>query len=122
LDAIEQDRLYFDYRLYRQHTIIFENDFVKDISRLGRDLSKIIIVDNMPQNFRLQKENGIFIKTFYGEDPDDTALMDLIPILKKVAQDKKDIRTSLMKCKDDILKRISSNIEKQSLLNKHHGK
>ena len=41
----------------------------------------MIIVDNMPQNFRFQKENGIFIKTFYGHDKDDTALFDLTSIL-----------------------------------------
>ena len=41
----------------------------------------MIIVDNMPQNFNLQKENGIFIKSFYGDDNDDTALIDLAPIL-----------------------------------------
>jgi CTD small phosphatase-like protein 2 len=69
----------------------------------------------MPQNFRLQKENGIFIRTFYGEDADDTALLDLIPILVKIAHDRvKDVRKSLMNFKDEILKRISSNIEKQA--------
>jgi hypothetical protein len=68
----------------------------------------------MPQNFRLQKENGIFIKTFYGEDTEDSALLDLIPILSKIAENRvKDIRVSLMKFKDDILKKVSSNMEKE---------
>jgi hypothetical protein len=35
----------------------------------------------MPQNFNLQRDNGIFIKSFYGDDNDDTALVDLAPIL-----------------------------------------
>ena len=48
-------------------------------------MTKVMIVDNMPQNFRLQKENGIFIKTFYGEDQEDSALFKLIPILTKIA-------------------------------------
>ena len=87
---------------------------MKDISKLGRDLSRTIIIDNMPQNFRLQKENGIFIRTFYGEDPEDTALIDLIPILSKVAEDTgRDVRKSLVKFKDEILKRISSNLNRQ---------
>ncbi len=38
----------------------------------------------MPQNFKLQKANGIFIKSFFGEEQDDTALLDLIPILKSI--------------------------------------
>ena len=36
----------------------------------------------MPQNFSFQKENGIYIKSFFGVENDDTALYDLIPILK----------------------------------------
>jgi CTD small phosphatase-like protein 2 len=75
----------------------------------------------MPQNFRLQKENGIFIKTFYGEDSDDSALYELIPILTQIAQDKvKDVRTSLLKFKNDILKKISSNIERMGLQGKYN--
>jgi len=31
----------------------------------------------MIQNFRLQKENGINIRAFWGEDPYDTALIHL---------------------------------------------
>lgn len=86
---------------------------MKDISRIGRDLSKMIIIDNMPQNFRLQKENGIFIKTFYGEDYDDEALVDLIPILLEIAESKPvDIRRALHLYKDEILKKISSNISR----------
>ena len=58
IDALEQNKKYFDYRLYRIHTIIIDNDFVKDLSKLGRDLSKILIVDNMEQNYKLQKTMG----------------------------------------------------------------
>jgi len=39
------------YRLYRQHAIHYGAGFVKDLSRLGRDLSKTIIVDNIAENF-----------------------------------------------------------------------
>ena len=67
-DAIEQEENYFDARLYRQHTVVYGKDIVKDISRIGRPLDKICIVENMPQNYRLQKENGILIKSFYGDD------------------------------------------------------
>ena len=90
-----------------------DNDFVKDISRLGRDISKIIIIDNMPQNFRLQKENGIFIKTFYGEDQDDSAMFELIPILTKIATNGLDVRKSLYQFKDEILNKVSSNLRKE---------
>lgn len=77
----------------------------------------------MPQNFRLQKENGIFIKTFYGDDTNDTALFELAPILKSItnvniaiAESKiKDVRISLLKFKDEITKKVSSNISKSRI-------
>ena len=115
LDAIESNKLYFDYRLYRQHTIVYNNDFIKDLSKLGRDLSKVIIVDNMPQNFRLQKENGIFIKAFWGEDNYDTALYDLGIILEKIALEYKDLRKGLNYYKDEILNKVSSNFARKDI-------
>ena len=39
------------YRLYRQHALPFNGYYVKDLSRLGRDLSKTLIVDNIAENF-----------------------------------------------------------------------
>jgi CTD small phosphatase-like protein 2 len=113
LDAIDKGKNYFDYRLYRQHAVLDKNDFVKDLSKLGRDVRRMIIIDNMPQNFRLQKENGIYIKTYWGDDNKDTALLDLIPILINMAKTKtNDIRKTLRDHHEEILKKISSNLNK----------
>ncbi len=114
IDAVEENKIYFEHRLYRQHTVIIDNDFVKDLSRVGRPLDKIAIVDNMPQNFRLQKENGINIKAFWGEEVYDTALIDLAPILINIAKEGGDIRVGLAKYKDEIVKKVSSNISKHT--------
>lgn len=43
---------------------------VKDLSKLGRDLSKTLIVDNVRDNYKRQPENGILIKSWY-DDPKD---------------------------------------------------
>ena len=88
---------FFEYKLYRQHCIINEEDFVKDLQRIGRPLDKMIIVDNIAQNFRMQKNNGILIKPFYGEDQNDTALIDLIPFLINIVKDNLDTRNGLVK-------------------------
>ena len=114
IDAVEENKIYFEHRLYRQHTVIIGNDFVKDLSRVGRPLDKIAIVDNMPQNFRLQKENGINIKAFWGEEVYDTALIDLAPILINIAKEGGDIRDGLAKYKDEIVKKVTSNISKHT--------
>ena len=108
VDAIEEDKIYFDHRLYREHAIIIDNDFVKDLTRIGRPLDKIIIVDDMPQNFKLQKENGITIRPFWGEDNYDMALYNLIPILKNIAKQNIDVRIGLANYKDEIFKNITS--------------
>eukprot|EP00826_Nyctotherus_ovalis_P006297 TRINITY_DN11477_c0_g1_i1.p5 TRINITY_DN11477_c0_g1~~TRINITY_DN11477_c0_g1_i1.p5 ORF type:complete len:118 (-),score=18.90 TRINITY_DN11477_c0_g1_i1:14-367(-) len=70
------------YRLYRQHAIPYNGGYIKDLSRLGRSLAKTIIVDNLAENFQLQLENGIMIKTWTG-DPEDNALhLSLIHICR----------------------------------------
>jgi Dullard-like phosphatase family protein len=68
------------HRLYRQHTNFDQNIYQKDLSRLGRDLSRMLIVDNNAENFQLQPDNGIYIKSWY-DDPNDQALAQLCPLL-----------------------------------------
>ena len=113
IETIDKNNKYFDYILCRQHTIVVNNDFVKDISLIGRDLKKMIIVDNMPQNFRKQKENGIFIKPFWGEDNYDCALNNLGEILEKMAVNfNYDLRKGILFYKDEILNKVSSNFSR----------
>ena len=114
INALEQHKKYFDYRLYRIHTIIIDNDFVKDLSKLGRDLSKILIVDNMEQNYKLQKNNGITIRPFWGKNNEDSALIDLLDILIKIAEKNLDVRTGLKLFKEDIISKVTSNIFRRS--------
>ena len=114
INAIEKDEKYFDYRLYRIHTTIIDNDFVKDLSKLGRDLNKTIIVDNMKQNYKNQPNNGITIRPFWGKDVEDTALVDLLEILKNIAERKMDVVNGLKQYKEDIISKVSSNILRRS--------
>ena len=114
IDAIEKEEKYFDYRLYRIHTTIIENDFVKDLSKLGRDLNRTIIVDNMKQNYKNQPNNGITIRPFWGKDVEDTALVDLLDILKKIADKRMDVVSGLKFFKEDIISKVSSNILRRS--------
>ena len=65
---------YIDHRLYREHCIVRNNEFIKDISRIGRNIEKMIIVDNLPLCFMLQKENGINIRSYWEEDKNDVVL------------------------------------------------
>ena len=108
INAIEQKGTTFDYRLYRDHTI--NQNFLKDLSRLGRDMSRIIIVDNMEQNYKLQPDNGITIRPFWGKDTNDMALFDLLNILIKIVKNNMDVRDGIKYFKEDIISKVTSNI------------
>ena len=54
---------------------------------LGRDLSKVMIIDNVAENFSLQDDNGIPIKNWYS-DPQDQELYKMQPFLKSLASKK----------------------------------
>ena len=96
INEIELKNKYFDYNFFREHSVINGNDFVKDISRIGRDMKKIIIVDNTEQNFRLNKKNGIKIKPFYG-DQNDKGLYELSKILVMIVKQGYDDLTMALK-------------------------
>ena len=80
LDQIDEPGC-ISFRLYRQHAIPAGNYYIKDLSRIGRDLSKVIIVDNVAENFQVQPDNGILIRSWF-DDPSDNALMELLPLLR----------------------------------------
>lgn len=73
---------------------------MKDLSLLGRDIQKTIIIDNISDNFILQPENGIFISTWY-DDMNDRFLDEITPLLKEIAEKKVvDIRVALRRYRD----------------------
>ena len=109
LNAIDKNKIFFDNKLNRNNCIIMNNDFVKDISILKKDINKIIIVDNLVQNYRLHLENGINIKSFYGEI-NDKILLELKKILIKIAKLGGDTRTGIKYFRDDIINKVSSNV------------
>ena len=82
LDVLDRDNL-IRYRLYRNSCRPMQGGFVKDLSRLGRSLSRTIIVDNNPHSYLLQPNNAIPIGT-YIDNARDRELLDLIDYLDNV--------------------------------------
>ena len=110
INSIDNKKKYIDHRLYREQCIVVNNDYVKDISKIGRPINKTIIVDNLPQNFRLNKENGINIKSFHGDNPNDKILFNLSKILVNIGKTNGDVREEIKKNWIEIINKVTSNV------------
>ena len=78
-------------KIYSRKDCSFYNDiFYKDLNKIKKDLSQVIIIDNFPETYLLQRFNGLPIPSFMG-DPKDNELLKLLPILEKLSK-VKDVR------------------------------
>jgi len=84
LDELDQSSV-IAHRLFREACTRVANGYVKDLSRLGRCLKNVIIIDNSPTCYALQPDNAIPIKT-WRDDTSDREQLDLIPILYSLAE------------------------------------
>ena len=51
IDWLEQERKYFQARYYRQHCTLRNGAYIKDLSAVEPDLSKVMILDNSPMSY-----------------------------------------------------------------------
>lgn len=51
IDYLEQERKFFSGRYYRQHCTFRHGAFIKDLSSVEPDLSKVMILDNSPLSY-----------------------------------------------------------------------
>lgn len=57
----------------------------KMLEKINEDLKRTVIVDNIKESFYLNQENGIEIKSWYG-DKDDRELIKLGQVLDALAE------------------------------------
>ncbi|KIX09991.1 uncharacterized protein Z518_01072 [Rhinocladiella mackenziei CBS 650.93] len=81
IDWLEQERKYFVGRYYRQHCTFRNGAYIKDLSSIEPDLSKVIILDNSPVSYVFHEDNAIPIEGWIN-DPTDNDLLHLIPMLE----------------------------------------
>lgn len=51
IDWLEQERQYFSGRYYRQHCTFRNGAYIKDLSHIEPDLTKVMILDNSPMSY-----------------------------------------------------------------------
>ncbi|OQD77680.1 hypothetical protein PENDEC_c002G06701 [Penicillium decumbens] len=81
IDWLEQERKYFQARYYRQHCTLRNGAYIKDLSSVEPDLSKVMILDNSPMSYIFHEDNAIPIEGWIN-DPTDNGLLHLIPMLE----------------------------------------
>jgi len=67
-------------RLFREACCNHKGNYVKDLSKLGRELSQTVIIDNSAASYLFHPQNAIPVTTWF-DDMNDTELTDLIPFL-----------------------------------------
>jgi CTD nuclear envelope phosphatase 1 len=80
IDQLDTNKL-VKGRLFRESCLAKEGNFVKDLGLIGQDLATTIIVDNSPIAYSHNKENALPIENWMGDNPQDDALLNLLPFL-----------------------------------------
>lgn len=94
IDTLDKNGL-IKHRLFRGNCVFYEEQFyVKDLSKLGRNMKDCIIIDNSMLSFLFNPTNAIACTSWFG-DNSDTELRDLLPVLSGTLLATDDVRTIL---------------------------
>ncbi|CCF58256.1 hypothetical protein KAFR_0E01020 [Kazachstania africana CBS 2517] len=82
-EKLDPIHAFISYNLFKEHCVYKKGKHIKDLSKLNRDVNKVIIIDTDKNNYKLQPENAIPMKPWSGTADDE--LIKLIPFLEYLA-------------------------------------
>eukprot|EP00775_Hariotina_reticulata_P011272 gene11273-11422_t len=87
VDLLDPHRQLFRARLFADSTVrVCGRDGVKDLAGFGRDLSRVVLVDNNLHSFLLQPSNGLPCQPYHGANSDGQLMGVILPLLQSLAQ------------------------------------
>jgi len=75
----------FRARLFRESCVFHRGNYVKDLSRLGRELGQIIILDNSPASYIFHPENAVPCVSWF-DDMENKELLELAPFFEQLSK------------------------------------
>lgn len=75
----------FRARLFRESCVFHRGNYVKDLGKLGRDLAKVIILDNSPASYIFHPENAVPCTSWF-DDMENKELLEFIPFFEKLSE------------------------------------
>jgi len=93
LDMLDKNGI-IAHRLFRESCVLHGQAYVKDMSKLGRKLKDVMIVDNSPLSYAFQPTSAIPITSWF-DDRNDRQLQQLLPVLKTTLKNCDDVRDIL---------------------------
>ncbi|KAL1020854.1 hypothetical protein UPYG_G00005600 [Umbra pygmaea] len=75
----------FRTRLFRESCVFHQGCYVKDLSLLGRELHKTLILDNSPASYIFHPENAIPVLSWF-DDVEDAELLHLLTVFEDLSQ------------------------------------
>ena len=88
LNKLDKDHKYFSHRLYRCHCNWEEGKTVKRLSLIGRDLKKIVFVDDIENNAKYNMRNLILVSK-WSDNIYDEEIINIKSKLKLIAESNK---------------------------------
>lgn len=92
LDRLDPENV-IRFRLFREHCVQYEGNYVKDLSLLDRDISQTIIIDNSPMSYLFHPRNALGCSSFI-DDMEDRELDSMGRFLVNI-RDAEDVRSHL---------------------------
>jgi len=120
LDHIDPSGNLLPYRLFREHCVKKGNvKCAKDLELLGRDMRRVVLIDNSPKAAETSPKNAYLIKDFFG-DPSDQCLerawqflteLNLLNDIRQSLEMMLDLNMLDLNTPDDILDLNAPNVE-----------